>query len=257
MFFCVKKLYLWTLLLLTAVFVCSCSSTEADMDASQEKNTLEIETVAIATFESIFETTDIEMPKETPHLLRLPEGLPGAMFYIYYPRDVMYSGYHGIIFPWNYVLGEDEAHNAWIDTQTFNSVFYYDDWCLRTGYYNESGQWGVTVFTMNGFEGTYIGCGSTAGQTFSYPDGDYWLVTPNAFGVPNDHSVEITSFDETKQTVTLTFTSPEGETTEVYINYEKQCRCDENGTPLLNENGNTFLYQFEGDFIGTQYHELD
>ena len=87
--------------------------------------------------------------------------------------------------------------------------------------------------------------GQSIGATITYNSGDYRLVTPDAFGIPNDHTVEISIFDESKQTITRTFTSPEGETTEVYINYEKRCRCNEDGVPLLDEDGNTFLYRFD------------
>lgn len=154
---------------------------------------------------------------------------------------------------WEFVSGEDKQHNAWIETQTFTSLFRYKGKCIRTGYVNETGQWGVTFFYYHGLYTEYVGMGQSWGTTITYPQDETRLVAPNAFGISNDHTVEITSFDESKQTVTLTFTSPEGETTEVYINYVKWCRCDENGTLLLDEDGNTFLYRYDGDFVCTQY----
>ncbi len=204
--------------------------------------------------ENMNETTErVEENKEkfTPDLLHNPDGFNNRYFYVYYPRSRAYDNEVSSHISWEFVAGEEKEHNEWIETQTFTSLFRYRDKCIRAGYVNETGQWGVTFFYYHGLYTEYIGMGQSLGTTITYPQDETWLVAPNAFGISNDHSVEITSFDETKQTVTLTFTSPEGETTEVYINYEKQCRCDENGTPLLNEDGNTFLYQFEGDFICT------
>lgn len=205
----------------------------------------------------VTEQETVDQPRKKPELLHDADGFNNRYFYVYYPRPLAYDGEHGSRILWEFISGEGKKHNEWIETQTFTSLFRYGDKCIRAGYLNETGQWGVTFFYYHGLYTEYIGMGQSLGTTITYPQDETWLVAPNAFGVPNDHSVEITFFDETKQTVTLTFTSPEGETTEVYINYEKQCRCDENGTPLLNEDGNTFLYQFEGDFIGTQYHELN
>ena len=200
------------------------------------------------TTEDTIEATEQEtvyIKQEKPDLLRDSKGLDNRMFYIYrtsgYARDSEVSG----IIRWDMVYAESEAHNEWIEEQTFNSVFRYDDWCIRTGYYKESGQWTVTFFEYNGFKQQMISIFQTIGETLSYYEDMEKAFIPQYFGVPNDYSVEITSFDETKQTVTLTFTSPEGETIEVYITYEKQCRCDENGTALLDKNGNNFLFQYE------------
>ena len=243
--------------LLLCFFVCGCNgsiSNNSSINTEEDTQSISIESEEPATSE------DENQERATPQLLR-SETIPNRIFYSYSIGNHIYDQDVDYYIEWDWILGAgDTEHNEWIDAQTFNSLFTNADWCIRTGYYNTSGQWGVTFFYHLSLSSLAI---SLHGQdpftlnNIRYPDGDYWLVSPDAFGVPNDHSVEITSFDETKKTVTLTFTSPEGETTEVYINYEKQCRCDENGTPLLNENGNTFLYQFEGDFIGTQYHELN
>ena len=167
------------------------------------------------------------------------------MFYLYstsgYAKDSEVSNF----IEWDMVCSEDKEHNEWIDQQTFNSVFRNESWCIRTGYYRESGQWTVTIFTYYGFNQEMFSVFHTSRDNLSYDMDPYQDFSPKYFGVPDDYSVEITSFDESKQTVTLIFTSPEGGTTEIYINYEKRCRCDEDGTLLLDENGNTFLYQFD------------
>ena len=189
--------------------------------------------------ETVFEQT------ESPELLRDSKGLDNRMFYLYstsgYAKDSEVSNF----IEWDMVCSEDKEHNEWIDQQTFNSVFRNESWCIRTGYYRESGQWTVTIFTYYGFNQETFSVFHTSRDNLSYDMDPYQDFSPRYFGVPDDYSVEITSFDESKQTVTLIFTSPEGGTTEIYINYEKRCRCDEDGTPLLDENGNTFLYQFD------------
>lgn len=223
-----------------------CDRTNLKTDETQDVETL-----------AVMEQETAHNKREKPGLLCDDNGLNNSMFYQYitsgYARDSEVSH----VIEWDVIYDDCEEHNKWIEEQTFNSVFRYDDWCIRTGFFKESGQWKVTFFTYHGFQREMTSIFHINHVNLTY-DGDCdGVFSPTCFGVPNDHSAEITSFDETKKTVTLTFTSPEGETTEVYINYEKQCRCDENGTPLLNENGNTFLYQFEGDFIGTHYNELD
>ena len=230
---------------LLCIIMCGCNgsiSNNSSINTEEDTQSISIESEEPATSE------DENQERATPQLLR-SETIPNRIFYSYSignyicDQDVDYG------IEWDWILGAgDTKHNEWIDAQTFNSLFTNADWCIRTGYYNTSGQWGVTFFyhlSLSSLAISLHGQDPFSLDNIIYPDGDYWLVKPDAFGVPNDHSVEITSFDETKKTVTLTFTSPEGETTEVYINYEKQCRCDENGTPLLNEDGNTFLYQFD------------
>ena len=213
-----------------------------------------IEAVVTET-DDLNDTTDAEETdsenKYTPDLLHNKVGFNNRYFYVYSLRSLAYDDELSDRISWEFVASEDKEHNEWIETQTFTSLFRYREKCIRAGYVNETGQWGVTFFYYSGLYTEYIGMGQSAGTTITYPQDETWLAAPNAFGIPNDHSVEITSFDEDKQTVTLTFTSPEGETTEVYINYVQWYRCDENGMPLLNEDGNTFLYYFEGDFICT------
>ena len=220
-----------------------------------------IEAVVTET-DDLNDTTDAEETetdsenKYTPDLLHNKVGFNNRYFYVYSLRPRAYDDEHSDCISWEYVAWEDGRHNEWIETQTFTSLFRYREKCIRAGYVKETGQWGVTFFYYHGLYTEYVGMGQSLGTTITYPQDETWLAAPNAFGIPNDHSVEITSFDEDKQTVTLTFTSPEGDTTEVYINYVQWYRCDENGTPLLNEDGNSFLYYFEGDFICTQYKGL-
>ena len=207
-----------------------------------------IEAVVTET-DDLNDTTDAEETdsenKYTPDLLHNKAGFNNSYFYVYSLRPRAYDDELSDCISWDFVASEDKEHNEWIETQTFTSLFRYREKCIRAGYVKETGQWGIMDFYYHGLYTAYVGMGQSIGTTITYSSGDYWLVTPDAFGIPNDHRVEITSFDESKQTVTLTFTSPEGESTEVYINYEKRCRCDEDGTPLLDEDGNTFLYQFD------------
>jgi hypothetical protein len=225
--------------------MCGCDTNTSDDSAiDTEVNTQSI----VQETETECDTTETEMvnqPKDSPDLLHNKVGFNNHIFYVYHLAPRAYDSEHGQFMWWEFVAGEDERHNEWIETQTFTSLFRYGDKCIRAGYLNETGQWGVTFFNYHGLYTVYIGMGQSWGTTITYPQDETWLAAPNAFGVPNDHSVEITSFDETKKTVTLTFTSPEGETTEVYFNYEKQCRCDENGTTLWDKNGNSFLIQYE------------
>ena len=242
---------------LLCFIMCGCDTNTSDDSAiDTEVNTQSI----VQETENESDTTETEIvnePKGTPSLLHNKVGFSNRYFYVYYLNPLAYDEEHASNMAWEYVAGENEKHNEWIETQTFTSLFRYGGKCIRAGYLNETGQWGVTWFVHSGLYTAYVGMGQSIGTTITYPQDEAWLATPNAFGVPNDHSVEITSFDETKKTVTLTFTSPEGETTEVYINYVEWRRCDENGTLLLNEDGNTFFYQYEGDFYCTQYNELD
>lgn len=227
---------------LLCVILCGCDQAVPNQSAIDTGGT-----VSSSVTETEEKVKDEEKQEVGCRLLRSKK-ITNGIFYRYYTMSVAFDMEHDHCIPWNWISYEDEKHNEWIDTQTFNSLFTNGAWCLRTGYYNETGQWGVTRFINFGLASAgsgYHGMGQSGCYNIEYPDGDFWLVTPDAFGVPNDHSVEITSFDETKRTVTLTFTSPEGETTEVYVNYAEECRCDENGTPLLDENGHTFLYQFD------------
>ena len=242
---------------LLCIIMCGCdTNTSDDFAIDTEVNTQSI----VQETETECDTTETEIvnqPKDSPDLLHNKVGFNNRYFYVYSLRPRAYDDEVSDHISWEHVAWEDEKHNEWIETQTFTSLFRYGDKCIRAGYHNEKGQWGVTFFYYHGLYTEYIGMGQSWGTTITYPQDEAWLATPNAFGVPNDHSVEITSFDETKKTVTLTFTSPEGETTEVYINYVEWRRCDENGTLLLNEDGNTFFYQYEGDFYCTHYNELD
>ena len=231
------------------LYVCLCSCDEMDVVENKEFSNMQSETQSEKNTTAFSEETanqkEYNNKNFTPELLHDPKGLNNRIFYVYGLAPRASDSEMDQFMSWEFVASEDKKHNEWIETQIFTSLFRYGEWCLRAGYYKETGQWGIMDFYYHGLYTAYVGMGQSIGTTITYSSGDYWLVTPDAFGIPNDHRVEITSFDESKQTVTLTFTSPEGESTEVYINYEKRCRCDEDGTPLLDEDGNTFLYQFD------------
>lgn len=197
--------------------------------------------------ETTCDTTQVETEgKKANNLEERPDLIRGwlnkRMFYVYWTSAYASDMENEQSIVWDFVCGEDTGHNEWIDQQEFNSLFRYRDWCIRTGYYPESGQWTVTFFTYFGFTEDRISTIFSSHENLTYALDPYMAMKPRFFGVPDDYSAEITSYDEDKHTVTLTFTSPEGETVDVYFNYVERCRCDENGTPLLNEYGEKFLY---------------
>ena len=221
-----------------------CSFAATDPALTQEINET---TSAIPPCEEATDPLDAEemQPKDTPMLLRnLPESYY-RYFYVYNLKARIFDADLNCYMDWYYVGSPDEEHNAWIDTQVFNSLFRYGEWCIRTGYYKDTGKWTITIFTYHGLYTQYIGMGHSYGTTITYDMDPHVDFPCSFFGGRDDCSVEITAFDESKHTITLTFTSPEGETTHAYINYVERLRCDENGTPLKDKNGYTFLYQFD------------
>lgn len=217
--------------------------------ATEPALTQEINEATSAVFppEEATDSHDAEetQPTDAPMLLRNLSASYNRYFYVYDLNarilDADLNGY----MDWQYVAGPDEDHNAWIDTQVFTSLFRYGEWCIRTGYYKDTGIWTITIFYYRGLYTEYVGMGHSYGTTIVYDTDPPIAFTCRVFGGSDDCSVEITAFDESKHTLTLTFTSPEGETTNTYINYVERLRCDEYGIPLKDQNGSLFLYQFD------------
>ena len=243
------------------LYVCLCSCAGIDFLGGNEFSHVQNETQKEEITTDFSETTShqSEWNNEniSPELLQNSTGFYNHIFYVYHLAPRASDLENAQFMSWEFVSGEDEKHNEWIEMQTFTGLFRYGHDCIRTGYVNETGQWGVTFFNYHGLYTEYVGAGQSLGTTITYPQDEAWLIFPGAFGIPNDHSVEITSFDEIKHTVTLTFLSPEGESTDVYINYVQWLRCDENGTLLTDEDGHTFLYRYDGDYFYSQHSLFD
>lgn len=243
------------------LYVCLCSCDEIDYFGGNEfshvQNETQNEEITTDFSETIANQNEWNNENLSPELLRTPTGFNNQFFYVYHLAPRASDSENAQFMSWEFVSGEDKKHNEWIETQTFTSLFRYRDKCIRAGYVNETGQWGVTFFDYHGLYTEYVGAGQSLGTTITYPLDETWLIFPGAFGISNDHSVEITSFDEIKHTVTLTFVSPEGETTDVYINYLQWLRCDENGTLLTDVDGNPFLYRYDGDYFYSRHSMFD